>query len=624
MYILTWKNPAIDPGKALSISVPVGTTVANASSLVFTGKGAANYGKHQQENLMRLLENFADTTSPDYPTVGQIWYDSAAKILNVCTSTAPLTWSGINGIQVTQIGDPAPASATLGTLWFERTGSLSGNLYVYTGLGRFPLSATSNGGWDQIWPRVDAAALREEYEEMFALVDSLLGPATNTGNVIGGGASVIGTLFDDYTDFDTLDADLLTTYSGSPDTNIALSNNVELRAQPVSHDWDYLLATARWMVDRLDLPATMADDVSSIPFVQDGRQIPASLQVYPYTDVRSPSEERRNGRRYGSVTTMRLYAETMNVLSIAQGLRYTLRGIAGASGVNSSFSPDVATWAHCSRGGTWTGGTSAVVNTTFRFNNNVQRNAFINGGNAIEVVVTHAASASPTAQDNDFNTFLSANSTFRLTGDKLRTFGASLPLTMTAAPSSVGLANVVSTAGTTSIGTRSAAAGTGVYSIAFTGTRATGTFNVNVTLSAPAGLTGTTTVAYRVIKDVTAYGPSVIDVFPSPIAYNSGTDATGTTAVMANIAVTTVPVANFSVNATSGTAGVTPFTFTWTGVGTPTLIEWDFEGTGTFTATGATPPAHVYVAPGLKTVRVRATNAGGYDVLTRVGYISVT
>jgi PKD repeat protein len=140
MYTFSWKNPAI-PGKA-SFTVPVASTVSSAASLTFTGKGASNYGLIQQTNLMLLLENFADSTSPVNPTIGQLWYDSTGKVLCVCKSVAPLVWQPMGGIQITGPGQ-VPLTAALGDLWFEKTGNYSGFLYVYTGTGRYP-----NATWD--------------------------------------------------------------------------------------------------------------------------------------------------------------------------------------------------------------------------------------------------------------------------------------------------------------------------------------------------------------------------------------------------------------------------------------------------------------------------------------------
>lgn len=146
-YSLFWRDPSLPYSqKQAPITVPSGSVVSNASSLRFTGKGAANYGKIQQENQMRLLENFAGPTVPDYPTVGQTWYDTSEGILKVCISTPPIptpdnepsAWRSLNGVQVTDIGEPSPTPAVLGDQWFQRDGSASGFQYVYTGLGRYP------------------------------------------------------------------------------------------------------------------------------------------------------------------------------------------------------------------------------------------------------------------------------------------------------------------------------------------------------------------------------------------------------------------------------------------------------------------------------------------------------
>jgi len=141
MYSLFWRDPSLPfSQKQNPILVPSGQVVSNAASLRFTGKGAANYGKILQENQMRLLESFAGPTAPDYPTVGQTWFDSSESLLKVCVSTAPqpVIWRSLNGSQITDIAEPPPSPAVLGDQWFERTGSLSGFQYIYTGTGRYP------------------------------------------------------------------------------------------------------------------------------------------------------------------------------------------------------------------------------------------------------------------------------------------------------------------------------------------------------------------------------------------------------------------------------------------------------------------------------------------------------
>ena len=76
--------PAI-PGKAdivLQNQVIDGTTL----DLTLTGKGSPNYGEIQQENYIRLMENFASKVAPVAPTIGQVWFDAVANKLKVYDS----------------------------------------------------------------------------------------------------------------------------------------------------------------------------------------------------------------------------------------------------------------------------------------------------------------------------------------------------------------------------------------------------------------------------------------------------------------------------------------------------------------------------------------------------------
>ena len=79
------------------------------------------------------------------------------------------------------------------------------------------------------------------------------------------------------------------------------------------------------------------------------------------------------------------------------------------------------------------------------------------------------------------------------------------------------------------------------------------------------------------------------------------------------------PVADFT---GSPTVGVAPLDVTFADLSTnsPTSWSWDFGDTGTSTTQN---PTHAYSTPGVYTVALQATNAGGSDTKTRTSYITV-
>jgi PKD repeat protein len=80
------------------------------------------------------------------------------------------------------------------------------------------------------------------------------------------------------------------------------------------------------------------------------------------------------------------------------------------------------------------------------------------------------------------------------------------------------------------------------------------------------------------------------------------------------------PIAEFTSNATSGNVPLT-VVFTDTSQNTPTAWNWSF-GDGAFAITqNAT---HTYSSAGTYTVSLNVSNAGGYDVETKTGYITAT
>lgn len=67
----------------LLVVVEDGTVDVNSVSLTLLGKNYPGYGEFINENFVHLLENFSSTTQPDAPIEGQLWYDTANKVVKV-------------------------------------------------------------------------------------------------------------------------------------------------------------------------------------------------------------------------------------------------------------------------------------------------------------------------------------------------------------------------------------------------------------------------------------------------------------------------------------------------------------------------------------------------------------
>lgn len=83
------------------------------SSLTLIGKNVSNYGEYINENLVHLLENFANTDIPNVPIVGQLWYDLGDRRLKVYDGT---TFRSTSGTIATDI---VPSSISKGDLWID-------------------------------------------------------------------------------------------------------------------------------------------------------------------------------------------------------------------------------------------------------------------------------------------------------------------------------------------------------------------------------------------------------------------------------------------------------------------------------------------------------------------------
>lgn len=111
-YIINLTN-----GNVLT-QVQDGTTNTN-TGLTLIGRNYTNYGQTQNDNFVKLLENFADSTPPTIsssaytPLVGTLWYDTANSIIKV--------YDGSNWYPVSQRvkSSSAPTADNVGDQWYD-------------------------------------------------------------------------------------------------------------------------------------------------------------------------------------------------------------------------------------------------------------------------------------------------------------------------------------------------------------------------------------------------------------------------------------------------------------------------------------------------------------------------
>lgn len=58
-------------------------TIDTSTSIGLIGKNYTRFGETLNENMLHMLENFANTNAPSNPTEGQLWYDTANSQLKI-------------------------------------------------------------------------------------------------------------------------------------------------------------------------------------------------------------------------------------------------------------------------------------------------------------------------------------------------------------------------------------------------------------------------------------------------------------------------------------------------------------------------------------------------------------
>ena len=95
-----------------------------ASELTLIGKSASSYGEHLNENLVHMLENFANATAPTKSIVGQLWFDTIESRLKVYDGSGYKITGG------TIVSPTHPSSLSQGDIWINNS---TRQLYFHDG-----------------------------------------------------------------------------------------------------------------------------------------------------------------------------------------------------------------------------------------------------------------------------------------------------------------------------------------------------------------------------------------------------------------------------------------------------------------------------------------------------------
>jgi hypothetical protein len=153
-------------------TVADGSIDTTTTPLTFVGKNYSGYGQILDQNVVYLLENFANSSPPIKPMTGQLWFDSANKLLKVYNGTQFKPLQNFS-TQATQ-----PLSSNKGDLWFDDS---TQKLYIYNG-NTYALIGPQQSQFNGV--ALDATHVTDQENNTYSVLKfSITDPNTGYANV---------------------------------------------------------------------------------------------------------------------------------------------------------------------------------------------------------------------------------------------------------------------------------------------------------------------------------------------------------------------------------------------------------------------------------------------------------
>lgn len=161
----------------LLTTVADGTINTTSTSLALPGRNYAGYGESMDNNIVNLLENFADVTPPENPVRGQQWFNTNDSTMYICPAdgtTDPSQWLALASTS-------SGGSTTFGQV------TVTGNLQANN------ISSTNNCNANAVTTNFLTVSANANIANLTAANANITGTLTATA-ITSGSATTAGTL----------------------------------------------------------------------------------------------------------------------------------------------------------------------------------------------------------------------------------------------------------------------------------------------------------------------------------------------------------------------------------------------------------------------------------------------